>query len=272
MANYKGYLKDKDGNSIVPSHAEKLVVENVVCKNLLYTPYTEDNKLTATATKSDYYVHTDYNCYLEAGKEYTFSCKTDGVWAVSGSSDTVEVYLIKDKTYDDFIGMQTNPCTFTPATSGYYYIRYDINGNGATHSFWDFQIEEGPDATNYVENKEFSNKQTYSLDEKIIGLWVNNKPLYRKVVAVTISDITLGSIINIRVDHNIVNIEFGWVELATRALNDADVYSYGSSGYINAANNRIQWFLNATQISASVDRDIDNGTWYVSICYTKTTD
>ncbi len=119
---------------------------------------------------------------------------------------------------------------------------------------------------------EIAKNSIYSTDEIIIGRWIDGKPLYRKVVSVVISNITDTTISNIRVNHNIKNMKIGFVGMVTRDLNTGDTYSYGSSGYINAANNRTQWFLNRTQISASTNRSIDNGTWYVSICYTKTTD
>ena len=119
---------------------------------------------------------------------------------------------------------------------------------------------------------EIAKNSIYSTDEIIIGRWIDGKPLYRKVVSVVISNITDTTISNIRINHNIANMKFGFVEMATKNLSTGDTYSYGSSGYINAANNRTQWFLNRTQISASTNRSADNGTWYVSICYTKTTD
>lgn len=119
---------------------------------------------------------------------------------------------------------------------------------------------------------EIAKNSIYSTDEIIIGRWIDGKPLYRKVVSVVISNITDTTISNIRINHNIANMKFGFVEMATKNLSTGDTYSYGSSGYINAANNRTQWFLNRAQISASTNRSADNGTWYVSICYTKTTD
>ena len=119
---------------------------------------------------------------------------------------------------------------------------------------------------------EIAKNSIYSTDEIIIGRWIDGKPLCRKVVLVVISNITDTTISNIRVNHNIKNMKFGFVEIAAKNLSTGDTYSYGSSGYINAANNRTQWFLNRTQISASTNRSADNGTWYVSICYTKITD
>ena len=110
--------------------------------NLLNTPYTSENKLTDTATKSDYYKSLSYYAKLEKGKKYRFSCKTDGTWGHSTAEDTVETYLLLNNEYTTLIYMSTNPFIFTPTVSGNYYIRYDINSSGKTHSFWDFEIVE----------------------------------------------------------------------------------------------------------------------------------
>ena len=142
----------------------------------------------------------------------------------------------------------------------------------------DQEVNSG--STNAVSNSAITNYvnglNTYSTAETVIGTWVNEdgskQPLYRKVVPIVISSAVENTIQNIRINHNISNMKFGFIEVTTRDLSIGDSYSYGSSGYINAANNRTQWFLNKTQISASTDRSIDNGTWYISICYTKTTD
>lgn len=129
------------------------------------------------------------------------------------------------------------------------------------------------DSTTDTYSCDYVNKlNTYSTEEKVIGTWIDGKPLYRKVVPVVISNITDTTISNIKIAHNIANMKFGFVEMATKDISTGDTYSYGSSGYINATNNRTQWFLNKTEISASTNRSADNGTWYVSICYTKTTD
>lgn len=183
--------------------------EDMKCKNLLYTPYTETNKLTFTATRDDHSIATNFYCYLEAGKRYTFSCKTDGTFGGSSGTDTVEVFLLKDKAYDTYISINANPKSFTPTSSGYYYLRYDVNKNGITHTFWDFQIEEGNVATSCVEGKEFSNKQRYLLEEQVIGTWVKGEPIYRKVVSIPASSFGTGEATSgssISISHNIKSI------------------------------------------------------------------
>ena len=254
---------------------------NIKCKNLLYTPYTENNKLTLTATQDDHAMKTNHYCYLEEGKRYTFSCKTDGVFGGSNGTDTVEVFLLKDNAYDTYIGVNTNPKTITPTVSGYYFLRYDVNQNGKTHSFWDFQIEEGNVATDYVEAKQFSNKQVYSLGEMVIGQWITGKPVYRKVVNIDESSFGTGTAsagASISIPHNIKNIgvvmrsDLIW-ERPTTVKQKRILPSnyYGDAGWDG------QVFLDDTNIQCELGTSVLNALRtssysFVIIEYTKTTD
>lgn len=131
-------------------YKEKEVLIDLAKENLLETPYTESNKLTATATKNDYYAAIDYYAELEAGKTYTFSCKTTGTFG-AGNQQT-QCYLLFDKKYDYIIHMDDKNCfKFTPTQTGKYYVRYDVNIKGETHSFWDFAIYKGTNADDSYE-------------------------------------------------------------------------------------------------------------------------
>ena len=179
--------KNSVGINCLPTNEDSLEIDgtiytgNIKCKNLFYTPYTESNKLTRTASGNEDFIVTNCYTYLEANKTYTFSCETDGVWGRE-NADAVEAYLLKDKTYNPFIYISSNPCTFSVSSSGYYFLRCDIMEGLSTHSFWNFQIEEGNTATRFVESKEFSNKQNYSLEEQVVGTWIDGKTIYRKVI------------------------------------------------------------------------------------------
>lgn len=258
-----------------------IYIEDIKCKNLLYTPYTETNKLTDTATKDDYTVKTNYYCYLEEGKKYTFSCKTDAVWGGSTSTDTVEVFLLKDNAYDLYISVNTNPKTFTVTETGYYFVRYDINKNGVTHSFWDMQIEEGDVATNYVEAKEFSNKQVYSLGEIIIGRWVTGQPIYRNVLIIPASNFgtgTASSGTSINIPHNVANIgivlreDLIWERTTTvKQKRILPSNFYGDAGWDG------QMFVDTTNIQCELGTSILNAMRnasyiYAILEYTKETD
>jgi hypothetical protein len=111
-------------------------------KNLLKMPYNENNKLTDTAIKDDHNVITDYFVTLEAGKTYTISFESTADYGTNKGTETVEVFLLKDKKYEAFLQIRGKIYTFTPEVSGDYYLRYDINKNETTHSFWNFYIAE----------------------------------------------------------------------------------------------------------------------------------
>jgi len=92
------------------------------------------------------------NIYVDlvAGTEYTFSCKADGVWGSGIGVDTIEVFLLKDKTTSHYYNMNTNPKTFSPTVTGRYYIRCDINKSNTTHVFSEFKVEAGNKATGWA--------------------------------------------------------------------------------------------------------------------------
>lgn len=119
-----------------------LNVSGNVSKNILYTPYTENNKLTLTATKDDYYITTNFCCYLEAGVTYAVSFKSDAEGGGTSGSDTVQIWLLKDKEYNYKYSFSNKAMTFSPAQSGLYFLRLDVNKNATTHGFWDIQIEQ----------------------------------------------------------------------------------------------------------------------------------
>lgn len=115
---------------------------------LINSNYTENNKYTLTATTDNFLKITDSKALLEQGQEYIFSCLTDGTWGegVVGEEyvDTVEAYLLLDGKYTTYFRLHNNTgFIFIPPTTGTYHLRFDVNQNGATHSFWNFQIERG---------------------------------------------------------------------------------------------------------------------------------
>lgn len=102
---------------------------------------------SSSSSGSEAVIITNLYADLIANETYTFHCQTDGIWGDTG--DTVECYLFLDKSYSAIIHMGTNPTTFKVVKSGAYYIRIDSN-NGYQHKFWNFQIEEGTEATDWV--------------------------------------------------------------------------------------------------------------------------
>ena len=143
-------LNDIKVSPTQPETNEKVWIQKG--KNLIKIPFTESNKKTITATSNDFTEETNYSVYLEGGKQYTISFKTDGEVGSSTSENTVELFLLKERNSAlEYYQIGTNPKTITIGTSGNYYVRFDVNKNGATRSFWDIQIEQGSTATDYEE-------------------------------------------------------------------------------------------------------------------------
>ena len=274
--------KNSVGVNCFPNNDNALEVDGLIsansvkCKNLLYTPYTESNKLSHTATQDGQSVTTGYYCLLEKGKKYTFSCKTNGVWGGGSGTDTVQAALLKDKADTTYITVTENPATFTPTATGAYYLRYDVNKNGETHTFWDFQVEEGSVATDYAEAKQLEHKDRYFLGEHQVGVWIDGKPIYRNIVSLQGSQFgteqtTTGQ--NINIPHNIPQID-KIVKIEDIWLTNAQFRKFPTNYYGNAGWDG-QYFATKTdlcfELNANVyNRLIANTTYlYIILYYTK---
>ena len=116
---------------------------------------------------------------------------------------------------------------------------------------------------------EIGSDTDYSLEEKIIGTWINNKPLYQKtiVVPITVANTAAFNFVN----HNIQNINTNTVhkiECICTRTNGSWVYPLGSSPSGN-------WHATVNNEEVGVyttDTNCINSTAYVTLQYTKTTD
>lgn len=132
-------------------------------KNLLTAQFTEDNKITDTATKDDYTVYNaSYPFYITKGNTYTFSFESDGIAGSTSGTDTVQAGVLDVTNGKHYMTMADKYLTFTAIHTGKCSFRYDINKNGCTHSFWNFQIEVGDIKTEYVEGDKQSIEITLS--------------------------------------------------------------------------------------------------------------
>lgn len=106
-------------------------------------------------------VNTSLFALLTEGETYTFQCKVDGVWGASNSTDTVEVFLLKDwsTASGNYVRMASNPYTFKAPKTGKFYIRIDSNKGDVKHNFWEFQIEKGNKATDWRPSNNDTQKQ-----------------------------------------------------------------------------------------------------------------
>ena len=107
-----------------------------------------NNVITVTANRTDGYIIYNKMVYIELGHKYYVHADVDGVWG-RGTLDTQEMFLISKNSLDNDLGMATN-CKniqvgdfyFTGHYTDNFKLRFDVNLNGATHSFWNVFITE----------------------------------------------------------------------------------------------------------------------------------
>lgn len=129
-------------------------------KNLLATPYTKYSPLILTADKDDYNEYTPrYPFYVIEGQTYTFSFESDGDAGGTSGTDTVQAGLLDVTNGIHYMTTENKNLTFTAKKTGKCSFRCDVNKNGCTHRFWNFQVEVGDVKTEYVEG----NKQSIEI-------------------------------------------------------------------------------------------------------------
>ncbi len=148
------YITYVSENQIAPVTG-KYVFEFEGSKNLLYgledigttssgkMNYSVSNGVvTVTSTNSDGYGFTNGRVNLESGKNYIFSATTNGTWG-GNDADTVEAFLMLDGAYNTWYHMATNVnYSFTPAITGTYWLRLDVNQSEKTYTFSNIKIIE----------------------------------------------------------------------------------------------------------------------------------
>lgn len=116
----------------------------------------------------------------------------------------------------------------------------------------------------------------YSLEEKVVGTWVDGKTLYQKTVTDTFGTITDGtdshSAISLPNISNVMVVS-GYIETTDgviQQINDA----YGFNTTTNKPYNmRVGYKKSTGELNVMCNRSVfSNGTFYVTIQYTKTTD
>lgn len=121
---------------------------------------------------------------------------------------------------------------------------------------------------NLVESiNEINNKFDYSDTEKIVGKWINNKPIYSKTINFEVENNSDKSI-----NYNIQNVENIWIdESASYIMGEYETLAvnwyYSSSDWCRTWANKNQGYLRFKCPSSLGTR-----TCYVTLRYTKTTD
>ena len=116
-------------------------------------------------------------------------------------------------------------------------------------------------------NNSLERLKTYSTEEKVVGTWINDKPLYRKVI--TVNNFLWSS--GTTLAHNIQNAEF---VMCKNYIFDDNGAIYGDFSLVDSKGNGNFYtntesiiFVGSSSWSASSTR-----TWYFVLEYTKTTD
>ena len=104
------------------------------------------NKYNITAL-GDYYSNFTYiYAYLEKDVTYSFSCDVDcDTWEWDSTKDSVYGALqTRDMHWNTLssVDITGNPCTFTVPATDRYWLRLNVNRNGATHSFSNLTIKK----------------------------------------------------------------------------------------------------------------------------------
>lgn len=248
-----------------------IVVEDVICKNLfdknnynLVHFLFANDVYTTTSSAQTIYIEVEPNTTYTITKNYW----NDGSLSLATSSDVPVSGGAINQTKGTNVTSDTNNyiTITTGANDNYLAIYLNWGTTGLTETLNKLQIEKGSVSTDYVEHKEFSNKQIYSTNEQVIGTWIDGKPLYRKIIDYG----TLPNTTTRTLEHNISNVDiFTKVE---GIANDGVTFLPLPYAHSNVVFNVV---LNTTKTNVSIATNSDRTTYtktYITLEYTKTTD
>lgn len=246
--------------------------KNLLNKDIFYNSYLNNGVITNSPQSALFnYIGVIPNT------TYTFSSSSSIRYlAIYEFNDTKNYLTMK-------LGENVSNYSFTTGNNTKY-IRIDINKDASvvmTQSVINEltpQLEKNTSATTYeayikpdivVEGQEIYNKdnlETYSTTEQRIGTWIDGKPLYRKVVNVTMPNNeikqTAHNIQNIDVITNIKGITKSIDGIVFIPINTANT---GDNSYA------LQTWADKTYISVRSGVDYTMQTGFVILEYTKTT-
>ncbi len=160
---------------------------------------------------------------------------------------------MKDKKF--LLGFFLGGLMFASGVLASNYMSSDIS---YTPSDSNWKVSNVAEAINSIELSKTSDN--YSTEERVVGTWIDGKPLYQKVVTGT----TLSSTGWASINHNISNMDFGMIKSIS--------IGGRTSGFAPDSNGAV------AELSSSLVQVWANGSWYhnknivVVIIYTKTTD
>lgn len=279
--------------SVVATDTRNNTTTSTIQKTLLDYLLTKINTWTikrASQTSSNLVLNADITCYSSTidgnTNTPTVQYSIDGsTWTTISSSDYTfadNKITITNLTLNNLIPYQQSGKFYLKvsdllttsnenkdiAVGIYTFAKSDrkvrING---TLEIADSNGQNRVNVMNYIDSK-----NTYSTSEIKIGTWIDNKPLYRKVVAYTNSS-TIGqsgqsTIVNIA--HNISNLGIVWLEKGFTSDGRDIPFFNGTNSLSNGVCVPV---INDTNIQLRiVNNTWGTRTWYFILRYTKTTD
>ena len=210
--------------------------------------------------------------YISVGASIDAYCELKGV-AVNSSGNTViiETAAKTQGTNTAFIGLKMMGFT-NSASSNANKIR--IGGSSTAISAYTYYITASyTKTTDSVNSYNYANENDYSTSEKIVGTWIDGKPLYQKTFTGTVSSSSSITFNNIGATVDTI------VDIKPILHNDGQnvilpFFNDGMNGKValvvndnSISSNKNQYFCYATNLSGMVGK-----TYTLTIQYTKTTD
>lgn len=178
----------------------------------------------------------------------------------SGGSKSLYPYV----PYVDNIDSYTKYCFTGYVNSGQFFPQIGTNILATVLKLvYTFQYTKTTDAANSFK---YGNETDYSTDEKIVGTWIDGKPIYQKTINFGNLPNTTSKLVN----HNISNLS-QIIDLKTMVYTGTSwiTLSYISPGNLDSA---VYCSVTPTQIKIETGADRSNWTAYATVQYTKTTD
>lgn len=268
------------------------VLTNVVSRNLLgindysYVIWNLNSGATLTAGKENLKITTSGKAYsgifgklcqfanLDENKTYTVS------FDAKASANINLQYGITSNPKQIAVTSQTKRISFQETGKNLKNTNfqfYCLSTVVCTITVENIMIEEGNVVTPYAPylnlqeaQDEIDKLNNYSAEEKVIGTWIDNKPLYRKSFNLSVNK--NGN--NLLFAHNIQNIQNIVDATCVFKRNNGDFYIINRANPTNSTAYIGLTYINNTNISLSISSDfstqITNA--FVTIEYTKTTD
>lgn len=235
----------------------EIVVDDIKCKNIFKETSNKTNVTTA-------YIGLVYGeMYLVADNKYTLSFNTTN----NGGLVYINEELFKETTRINCDGTRKSIVVTAKVTGNQkgYSILKSASATTNAYGISDVQLEEGTVASKFVKHKDFENKEIYSTSEQVIGTWIDDKPLYRRVINTRTPDTVEDTQVAV-IDTTIKLKKIDGVIYNTVAGQGLPINFYYSTDYM------ITTYATEHAINMKVTNSYTDAPVEIVLEYTKTTD